>query len=333
MILKTGAKSVLFGFLMFTLLMATLVTQTTPAFALSTSPAAVSAPQPLEPNKVITDTTPTYRWTQVSGASSYVLQVLKEYSNTVVYSYTVSSLGACYSGTCSYTPAQKLQSYGYRWRVRVSGSTIAWSPLTMFYIRATDYKAHHFTYGLMYHWQRKSGGTWWAQYDGGKQGYLVSEGLPDKCSAAVHYVSSTYDNFIAETKMMITGAPSGGRYPEAYLALRMKNNVNAATQCWYGGYLFGYSRDGKYSFWKMQPNGTWTALIPPTFTSLIKTSDWNNFKVSANKSNFYLFINGKPVGSVTDSSYSIGYLGFEMVNHGAVQTKFYADWLTIEPLP
>ena len=301
--------------------------------ALSPAPAGASAPQPLEPNKVITDTTPTYRWTQVSGASSYVLQVLKEYSNTEMYSFTVNSSGACYSSTCSFTPAQKLQSYGYRWRVRVSGATIAWSPLTMFYIRATDYKAHHFTYTLMYHWQRKSGGTWWAQYDGGKQGYLVSEGLPDKCSAAVHYVSSTYDNFIAETKMMITGAPSGGRYPEAYLALRMKNNVNAATQCWYGGYLFGYSRDGKYSFWKMQPNGTWTALIPPTFTSLIKTSDWNNFKVSANKSNFYLFINGKPVGSVTDSSYSIGYLGFEMVNHGAVQTKFYADWLTIEPLP
>lgn len=133
--------------------------------------------------------------------------------------------------------------------------------------------------------------------------------------------------------MKITGAPSGGKYPEAYLALRMKNSVNTASQCWYGGYLFGYSRDGKYSFWKMQPNGTWTPLISPKYSSLVNTLGWNNFKVYANKNTFSLFINNKPVESVTDSSYPIGYIGFEMVNHGSNPTKFYVDWIEVEMLP
>lgn len=315
----------------FTLLVAALTPESS-ALALAASHSGAAVPQPIEPLNVITDTSPTYRWTQVSGASSYQLQVLKEYSATVVYTFTVSSSGACYSNVCSFTPTQRLGRYGYRWHVKVSGTT-TWSPLMTFYIRGVNF-ASHFTYNMMYTWKKKSGGDWYTiYYPPGVVGYLASNGLPDKCSAAVQSNSSAYDNFEVETKMKITGDPSGGKYPEAYLALRMKNSVNPATQCWYGGYLFGYSRDGKYSFWKMQPNGAWTALIPPRYSSLVNKTGWNNFKVTANGNKFYLYIDNKYVGTVTDNTYSIGYIGFEMVNHGSVPTKFYADWITVDMLP
>lgn len=331
--IKPRVLPVGFKWLVAVAILITLLVSVAPGLALNT--AVAGTPQPLQPNKVITDTTPTYRWTQVSGALTYELELLKEYNNVVVYSFSVGSSGACSSGICSFTPMEKLGRFGYRWHVRVSSAT--WSPLITFYIRANDDKAHHFTYELMYHWQRKSGGTWRAEYTGGLVGYLVSEGLPNKCSAAVHYVSSTYDNLVAETKVRITGAPSGGKYPEAYLALRMKNSVDPASQCWYGGYLFGYSNNGYYSIWKMSPTGDWTAIQPPTFTSYIYKNgvkkDWNILKVSAYRSSFTFYINDKLMKTFNDSTYSIGYFGFEMVNHGSVPTKFYADWISIDLLP
>ena len=315
-------------------LLAAALTPASSALAFSAYPAGAAAgvPQPIEPIKVITDTTPTYRWTHVNGVSNYVLQVLKEYSATAVYTITVPAKSACYYNVCSYTPTQKLGRYGYRWHVKVS-NTSNWSPLMTFYVRGVNF-ANHFTYNMMYTWKKKSGGEWYTIYkDPGVVGYLASDGLPNKCTAAVQTLSSAYDNFEAETRMKITGAPSAGKYPEAYMALRMKNSVNAATQCWYGGYLFGYSRDGKYSFWKMQQNGTWTPLISPKYSSLVNTIGWNNFKVTAIGNKFNLYINKKYIGTVTDSTYPIGYVGLEMVNHGSNPTKFYADWFTVKMLP
>lgn len=138
----------------------------------------------------------------------------------------------------------------------------------------------------MKYWARKSGGEWNVN-----DKYMFSSGLPDKCSAVYRTTSRAYANFKYEAKMKIIGDPSGGQYPEAYMAIRMGSGVNASDSCWYSGYLFGYSRDGKYSIWKMNNDGSKTAIQAPTLSTAIQKNLWNWIEVVANGNQFEFYIN------------------------------------------
>ncbi|MGV8026765.1 MAG: C1 family peptidase [Anaerolineaceae bacterium] len=71
-------------------------------------------PDPISPSGTITDTTPTYTWSIVSGATRYQYQLYK--STTLVYAKTVTSSG-CSTTTCSSTPVDVLSTGDYQWRV------------------------------------------------------------------------------------------------------------------------------------------------------------------------------------------------------------------------
>ena len=83
-------------------------------------------PTPILPSGTTTDTTPTFTWTRISGATNYHLAVYR--GTTLRYSKAVAST-ACGASTttCSYTPTNVLTAGAYSWRgmAYVGG---AWEP-------------------------------------------------------------------------------------------------------------------------------------------------------------------------------------------------------------
>jgi len=71
-------------------------------------------PTPISPGWVITDNTPTYTWSKVSGATKYRYQLYQD--TTQVYADTVSA-SVCGSTDCSITPAAELNAGNYQWQV------------------------------------------------------------------------------------------------------------------------------------------------------------------------------------------------------------------------
>jgi hypothetical protein len=98
---------------------------------------SVTADQPAQdysayaPAGYITDTTPTYTWTKISGATQYQYQLMR--GSTKVYEKTVGST-ACKTITCSNTPSTVLELGSYKWRVmaKVGGKWQAYSSFKTF---------------------------------------------------------------------------------------------------------------------------------------------------------------------------------------------------------
>ncbi len=97
------------------------------------------------PIGTISDTTPTYKWTRISGATQYQYSVYK--SGVLKYTKTVLS-GSCgaTAGICMNTPATVLTAGGYTWKARayVGGVWRAWSAAKSFTIGSTLPKAGFF---------------------------------------------------------------------------------------------------------------------------------------------------------------------------------------------
>jgi len=81
-------------------------------------------PTPQTPSDDITDSTPKYTWSKVTGATNYQFQLWK--GTTFIYRYFLSS-DACGSTTCSRTPTTNLGYYDYQWRVRAKLDGV-WEP-------------------------------------------------------------------------------------------------------------------------------------------------------------------------------------------------------------
>jgi len=81
------------------------------------------------PIGVITDTTPTYTWTKISGANYYRYQLLN--GKTPVYTQTVTAASVCGTTLCSSTPTTTLGYATYTWQVQalVGG---AWKPYSAY---------------------------------------------------------------------------------------------------------------------------------------------------------------------------------------------------------
>ncbi|MFH2039756.1 MAG: C39 family peptidase, partial [Chloroflexota bacterium] len=91
--------------------------------------APVVIPTPLKPTGTITDTTPTYQWSKISGATNYLYQLYR--GTTLVYTKTVTS-GVCGSTTCSNTPTNVLPyASTYKWRVRAKVGGV-WKPYSVY---------------------------------------------------------------------------------------------------------------------------------------------------------------------------------------------------------
>ncbi|MGE5248817.1 MAG: FG-GAP repeat domain-containing protein, partial [Bacteroidota bacterium] len=85
-------------------------------------------PTPLAPAGKVSDRTPTYQWTPVSGATQYRYQLLR--GTTLVYTKTVLPT-LCGTTTCSSTPSTALPDASYTWRVQAMLGT-TWGDYSLF---------------------------------------------------------------------------------------------------------------------------------------------------------------------------------------------------------
>jgi hypothetical protein len=75
----------------------------------------LKVPTPLLPTGTISDTTPTYKWTKIPGATHYQYQLMK--GTTTVYTKTVAA-SVCGATYCLNTPTNILTNAIYKWHVR-----------------------------------------------------------------------------------------------------------------------------------------------------------------------------------------------------------------------
>jgi hypothetical protein len=96
--------------------------------AFKTFTVQVPVPTPQTPTGTITDTTPTYKWTKVTGATQYHIKLVK--GTTTVYIKSVAS-SACGTTTCTSTPSTALGLFSYKWKVQAQVDGV-WSAYSAF---------------------------------------------------------------------------------------------------------------------------------------------------------------------------------------------------------
>ncbi|MEK6750941.1 MAG: M4 family metallopeptidase, partial [Chloroflexota bacterium] len=78
-------------------------------------PVPSNTPTIIAPKGTTTDTTPTYKWSKVTGATNYRYQLMK--GATTIYTKTVAA-SVCVGTTCKSTPTTPLGFFTYKWRVQ-----------------------------------------------------------------------------------------------------------------------------------------------------------------------------------------------------------------------
>ncbi|MFH2040318.1 MAG: C39 family peptidase, partial [Chloroflexota bacterium] len=270
-------------------------------------------PTPLKPSGTITDRTPTYQWSKVSGATYYQYQLYR--GTTLVYTKTVSS-GACGATTCSNTPTNTLAYATHKWRVRakVGGVWKAWSPYKYFRVSVPITYAFNSTFnGSKAGWWKVTGNWYLA---GGK---LRSFGVSNAFSSAKH--SNNYANFTYEARMYRTGETNWANN----LVIRGRPTVLSSTKSWSPSYIFEYSNSGYFSVWEISSSGVETVLKGWTTSSAIVKNGWNTLKVVAVNSSLKFYINNILVWSGFDGTLKTGQVGFSFYRD-ATAGRLDVDW-------
>jgi len=281
-------------------------------------------PIPISPSNIITDTTPTYTWSKINGATKYQYQLY--HGSTRVYTYTVAS-SVCSSTTCTHTPSNRLTAGNYEWRVGayVSGAWKTFSANKYFGLSAANFVSEF--NGSMSSWARKAGGNWAIG-----SAVLSTNGKLNYWTSA-YRTTYPYFNFNYVARVRRIGGDDGWTYPAQYLVVRMGGSVSSTDDNWYPGYSFGYANTGDYSIWRLNSNETVTAIQSWTYSSAIKPYDWNVLRVVANGSSFKFYINDVLVKTFNESGRTNGFVGFKIYkSFDFASDQFQVDWAKLTVL-
>jgi hypothetical protein len=276
-------------------------------------------PTPQSPSGKITDTTPTFKWTKISGATQYQFAVYK--GSTPKYTKTVAS-SACGTSTCSNTPTTTLSAGAYKWKVRayVGGAWKTYSAYKSFTVT---------TPSTGFNSQFTSNASGWTPVNGS---WSVGSGTYQTLGLSGYNVSSAHSSNYSTLTYQVKMHRDGGCLTCAnYLYIRGTPNPITAhpTYGWYKGYRFQYSNDGKFSIYRYD-SGVAKSLVYWTDSSSV-TSGWNTLKVTINVTNGFCqyFVNGTRVAYGTLSTYTTGQVGFGFYRDTSSGNHLYVDWATL----
>ena len=291
------------------------------ATALAQDTRGLAAPTPKSPHGTILDTTPTYKWTKVTGATVYRYQVYK--GTTLVLDKSPDS-GVCGVTYCEKTPTFTLGTNVYKWRVKAykSGVWSAWSAYMTFTVSAASFD-NQFN-GAMGGWARKSGGTWAIS----EAKYLWTIGQVDKYSAALK-TGKLYSDFDYSARVWRYGTNT------TYICARMGTKVSTDDR-WYPGYIFGYENYGNYAVFRLNSDNSLSIIQPWTPSAAIVKNNWNVLRVVAKGEDFWYYINGTLVKTFSDNTFKRGYVGvMAWRSASATQYSYYIDYakLTVIETP
>jgi subtilisin family serine protease len=271
-------------------------------------------PTPLTPSGTVSDTTPTFTWTRVTGATSYQFSVYQ--GATLKYTKTVAS-SACGSNAtnCVNTPTNVLAQAAHTWKVRayVGGAWKTFSASKSFTVAASTAFNSQFT----------SNAAGWTPVNGAwsvASGYYQTPGVANSFASSKH--SYTYNKFTYEARLQRTGCASCS-YGVIFNGTPAPLGSGAR---WNKGYGVFINDASQYTI-GMYSGGVWSVIQPWTAYSGI-TSGLNIIKVSYNSTtkSVYIYINGVSMGSGTFASYTSGQVGVTMYNDASAGNRLYVDY-------
>lgn len=289
----------------------------------ATLPVSSNIPTTIAPKGTITDRTPTYKWSKVTGATQYRFQLMK--GATLVYTKTVAA-SACNATTCTNTPTNVLGFFSYKWRVqaKTGGVWRAYSAYRPFTITSS-------TGG--FNSQFTSNAAGWTPSNGSwsvSGGSYQAPGIASKIVSSVH--STSYAKLTYEARLKRTGACTGCVNS---LYFRGILNPKNSTSDWNTGFRFSYTNNYYWQFLYIG-NGTYYPLVNFTYTSAIIPNNWNTLKVVANGTSIKLYINGILMVSGTATGFNpSGNVGLGFYSTNGASERVYADWakLNLTGLP
>ena len=269
-------------------------------------------PAPLSPSGTISDTTPTFTWKRISGATQYNYILYK--GSATVYNKTVAS-SACGSSSvnCSNTPTTVLSAGAYNWKVRayVGGMWRSFSSSKSFTVTILSGFDSEFT----------SNASGWSPLKASwslGSGYYQTLGVSGAVASSIH--TSTYSTITYQVRFRRTGCSSCA----SIIYFRGNPSPLDSYGTWYNGYRLSVSNDGEFNVGYYK-NGVWYFLVPWTTSSAV-TSSWNTLKVTMNGNFIQLFINGTRVAWGTVNVFSSGRVGIAVFNDSSTGNHLYVDW-------
>jgi hypothetical protein len=272
-------------------------------------------PTPQSPSGAISDTTPTYKWSKVAGATSYRYQLMK--GATLVYTKTAPAT-ACTTTACTSTPTTVLSAGAYKWRVQalVGG---AWKPYSAYKAFSVNGPTSGFDS------QFTSDAAGWTKLNGTwtvSGGSYQTPGLSGLITSAAH--SNNYSTLTYEVRMRRTGCTSCVN--SIYFRGSPNPITNNPSNNWSNGYRFSVSNDQYFQILYTQ-DGIYYSLLDWTYDPTSVTDGWNTLKVTANGTYMEFFINGVQVAYGNVSVFNTGQVGVGFYRSTtSTGDRLYVDW-------
>jgi len=273
----------------------------------------------LPKDSVVYTKTPTFYFTEVTGATRYRVEVKNGYSGLVLY--TFGGAANCSFGYCSLTPDQKLKPTAlkflqgkYQWRVRakVGGFWEGFSDYATFTVISSGFN-DTFNSGAG-KWVNVTGK--WTRVD---PGYLKTGGVPGIEAAAIHKQYFLDFDYSVTMKRKLTDATHG------VVVWGNASSTSPQNGRWQDGVYFFIRSNQQYAVYQMK-DGVLSTLKGYTVSSSIVPFGWNTLRVVADSPNLYLFINGTSVGFVTPTIENEGFVGITMYkNQNGIKEPLLVD--------
>lgn len=257
-------------------------------------------PVPIQPAGETADTTPTFQWTKVAGASAYQLDVWKSGASLYVVGAPSSACGAT---LCSKTPATVLDFVPHLFRVRakVAGVWEAWSPFKSFEVLAP---------GFMSNFNGGAGTTGWVNVHGGANWIpgattVYSEGSANEFDSLAYI--AVYSTFTYEARLRRSGCPGCIKINGLFFRGN-PGELDPGNFIWMDTFYFLYHNAGQYSIGWIR-NGS--AFSPTGYVASphIVLNSWNRLKVTANGDYMRFYINNVLVADGHFNTFGNGYVG------------------------
>jgi hypothetical protein len=275
----------------------------------------VTAPAVVSPIGATYDTTPTYEWNGIVGATQYRYQVMR--GTTAIYTRTI----ACrYGFPCSSTPTTVLPLGAYKWRVQANIDGV-WQPYSDYHSFSVGFRSQF--NGNAAGWVKRPGAGW--TFTSG--GYYGTNGVSNKISSISY--SKSFTDFTYQVRMKRSAVDSDGG--QAGLVVRGSPTF-VPNNDWRTAYEFIYSSlNGNFQVWS-RVNAVPALLQDWTPSPSIAANDWNTLKVIAKGESLQFYINDSLVWSGVDSSIHSGQVGIWDGNGGSSAERLDVDWATLDPI-
>lgn len=258
-------------------------------------------PTPISPKVSVATHMPAYKWSKVSDAQAYVIQL---YQGTTKKFATMVLPSVCGTINCSSKPKWVLPDGNYKWRVKakVGGVWQIFSSFSKFNI-ATGFQYKFSLPKSLDRW-RASYGSWNLN-----NGWYRSSGLSPYNNSVYHIGLYPTFSYIVSMRRI------NDAYTSNRLIVRGTVYPLSSVKYWDDAYFFQYANvsaaepdKGSFSVFKLI-NGSFFTIKGWTSTSAINQFGWNKLKVKGKGTSFKFYINNQLVWSGSDPSITTGKVG------------------------